>query len=214
MMRRLQKSTLVIVVVHALLIDMAVNATAQEVITYAISSGSKFTLEIGGGLPIPGGQPSPTMLDFGLSGTLTVSFDNAGGTAQITTSNITLSGNEAVRNMLPMPFGQPLVPLTPTSMQQLLGFGRFQESARSLDHVTYTRPTGAFSYLTIDRFISDGVSLTGGFDARPVDGDGRFFNLTATLIPEPSGCLIGATLSVIGLARSSRRGKSRHTLRA
>jgi len=159
--------------------------TAAYVQRYAITPGSEYTYfpsQFAGG--IPGGEPSDFELDFGVSGFFSVEYESQ--TARLLDVEILLSGNEAVQANPP---GGTLV--TAERVAEWLE-GRLMELLPNLppwdEYADQTHP----DFHLLD--FGSSVMLQGGYDTRPVDGDGLQFDLGAAAIPEP------ATLTIVILA--------------
>jgi hypothetical protein len=147
--------------------------TGQELLKFAISPGSMYTYRPSPWTWIPGGEPSPGQLDFGVSGVLV--FDPFVGSFRA--ADIALSGNESIQHDPPgyMPVTAPRV----ASFLESRSFGAAQFGPEYVE-LTADWPRGLLL-----RYYSNGdLTLTGGYDATPIDGDGMLFNVSATpLLP-------------------------------
>jgi hypothetical protein len=164
----------------------------QEIVRYVIAPGSLYTYKPSPWVGIPGGQPSPFRLDFGVSGNLVVAYD--GYWSQILSAGIQFSGNEAIQNNPP----SPDTPVTAALVADFLESMFFQEVQITSQYTEYAPdpPSGPI----LRDYVNGNMTLTGGFDGTVFDGIAMLFNITATPL-EPGdyngdGTVDGADLIV------------------
>lgn len=166
------------------------NEVSAQVPRFAINPGGQYTyLPSPEGPGIPGGMPSAFELDFGVSGLFSIEFGDM--TARFLDVDLTLLGNEAVQSNPP---GLALV--TADRVGSWLEERRFNQLPVAGPFDVYADEM--FPSLMLTDFLNGMVLLDGGFDFRRVDGNGVDFTLSATIIPEPAGCLL-ACLAIAAL---------------
>ncbi|MEO0531040.1 MAG: hypothetical protein AAF266_10780 [Planctomycetota bacterium] len=159
-------------------------ALAQPEIVFEVLPGSSYSYLVGGFSPVPDCDGNDdTQCDFGLSGTFT--FDGQ----SITEANLVLDSPLTV---------DPIVPGQLTTAERVEDF---------LEGLTWAEvppfpPTVLFDATNLPgpgnlALAYDGPgligatgNLMGGYDARPVDGDGVGFNATLRIVPEPATALL------------------------
>jgi hypothetical protein len=147
----------------------------QELVKYAIAPGSAYTYKPSPWLPIPGGQPYPWRLDFGVSGILVVQYDSYFlDLNRILSADIALSGNEAIQNNPPNPY----MSVTATRVAQFLEAVSFTDAFLAPQYTEYNSEQSPG--LRLRKFLNGNLTLTGGYDATFIDGDAMLFNLSAT----------------------------------
>jgi hypothetical protein len=142
---------------------------------------------------IPGGMPSNFQLDFGIGGTFTYEFDTAGPTARLLDLNLFLTGNEAIQ-AAPPPFGR----VTADRVETYLASHTFvTDFIGGLIHLeSSTHPN-----LKLTDLVNGNLAIFGGYDNRPVDGDGLDFQFSARVVPEPVNVLLITTAALAMLRR-------------
>jgi len=179
-------------------LDLAETAklAAEEVVPYVIEPGSIYTYKPSPWLSIPGGEPSPYQLDFGVNGTLSIEYDRMAATARLLNVELVLTGNEAVQMNPPY----ELMPVTADRVEDWLEARLFHNLfvLAPVDQYQAENPSGLYLY----DFLNGAVQLQGGYDITFVDGDGMLFNVAArvTPIPEP-GSLALAGIALIFASR-------------
>lgn len=160
---------------------LATLESTAQVQRYLIRPGSQYMyLPSGFGPGIPGGEPSPYQLDFGISGSFRVEYDDA-EKARLLDFDLDLSGNEIVQ--------EDALPFSLVRGDVVADWLEERMLVRADD-----APTGPWTEYADERFtgfrlrdFSNGdVTLRGGFDSRRADGSGINFDVTAVAIPEPS----------------------------
>ena len=181
----------------ASLLFLALPATAAPAAvtqtTYRINPGGQYEYKPSPWVPIPGGVPSPSELDFGIGGTFTYELDTTAKTARLLNLDLKLTGNEAIQNQSPTP-GMVNAP----NIERFLNNRLFVEDfIGGLLHLE----TSNYPNLKLTDGLNGNLALFGGYDSTPVDGDAIRFNFSAVAIPEPAA----ATLLAIALACSGTR---------
>lgn len=172
-------------------------AAAITQTTYRLFPGGQYTYKPSPWVGIPGGVPSDYQLDFGVGGTFVYELDTAGPAARLLNLNLTLSGNEAIQAAPP-----PFAVVTADRVEECLASHAFVEDfIGGLLHLESSLHPG----LKLTDSLSGHVSISGGFDATPVDGHGLLFNFSAKAIPEPGGMALVALTAVSVLGRRSSR---------
>jgi hypothetical protein len=183
----------------ALLVFVLSAAPAAAVVTqetYLITPGSQYQyLPSPEGPGIPGGMPNNYQLDFGIGGTFVYEFDTAGPTARLLNLNLFLTGNEAIQAAPPT-----AAPVTADRVETYLASHTFvTDFIGGLVHLeSSTHPN-----LKLTDALNGNLLFIGGYDARPVDGDGLNFQLSARVIPEPAAIslLAIAAIAIVGRRR-------------
>jgi hypothetical protein len=151
---------------------------------------------------IPGGMPNAFQLDFGIGGTFLYEFDTAGPTARLLDLDLFLTGNEAIQAA--PPFGG----VTAGRVEIYLASHTFvTDFIGGLVHLeSSTHPN-----LKLTDALNGNLLISGGYDARPVDGDGLHVQFSAQLVPEPatSSLLAVAAFGVIRARKRARPGLRR-----
>jgi hypothetical protein len=164
--------------------------------TYQINPGGiyqVFPSDFGPG--IPGGMPSPYQLDFGIGGTFVYELDSVGPTARLLNLNLVLTGNEAIQASEP-----PGTQVTPEGAEAYLASHTFVEDViGALLYLESSRHPG----LKLIDTLTGGLSVSGGYDSRPVDGGALQLQFSATEIPEPSSMAVVAA-AALALRRTRR----------
>ncbi|HEX6962005.1 MAG TPA: PEP-CTERM sorting domain-containing protein [Lacipirellula sp.] len=143
---------------------------------------------------IPGGMPSDYQLDFGIGGTFVYELDTAGEPARLLNLDLVLTGNEAIQ-----PTAPPAARVTADHVEAYLASHAFvTDFIGGLLHLeSSTHPD-----LKLTDSLNGHLLIAGGYDARPVDGDGLNFRFSARAIPEPATL---ALLAAAALAIACRR---------
>jgi hypothetical protein len=174
-------------ILFASLVLTTAAATAAAEITqtiYQINPGGQYTYKPSPFLGIPGGMPSEYELDFGIGGTFVYEFDTARTRARLLNINLTLTGNEAIQAAPP-----PLARVTADRVEEYLASHTFVEDfIGGLLHLESSTHEG----LKLTDGLNGTLTITGGFDATPVDGTGVLFDFSALAIPEPAGIALVA----------------------
>jgi hypothetical protein len=173
--------------------------SVAQVQRYRINPGGQYTYfpsPFAGG--IPGGQPSDFELDFGVSGFFNVEYDSE--MARFLDVDILLTGNEAVQD------NPPAGTLVTAERVAMWLEGRLMELLPNLPPWDEYADHSHSDLHLLD--FGGSVLLQGGYDARPVDGDGLLFELSATAVPEPAAFVLAVTAAVISML-FLRRGASR-----
>lgn len=184
----------------ASLLFLALTATAARAAvtqtTYQINPGGLYEYKPSGWTPIPGGVPSPSELDFGIAGTFTYELDTTAKTARLLNLDLRLTGNEAIQAAPPA-----LTPVTSERVEAWLASQLFVEDfIGGLLHLkSSTRPN-----LKLTDGLNGNLSLIGGYDATPVDGDAIRFNFSAVAVPEPAAATLMAIALAVGTVRKRR----------
>lgn len=187
----------------ALAASLLVTARAADAATqalYRIDLGGTFQyFPSGFGPGIPGGSTNDYQLDFGIGGTFLYELDMTGPTARLLDFDLELTGNEAIQ-AAPPAFGV----ITADRVADYLASQQFvQDFVGGLLHLESTSDPA----LKLTDSLSGQLTLRGGYDARPVDGDAVQFQLTATVVPEPASCaLAGAAAIALAAGRRWRFG--------
>ena len=161
--------------------------------TYQILPGGQYEYKPSPWLPIPGGTPSPSALGFGIGGTFVYELDATAKTARLLDLNLTLTGNEAIQAAPPL-----LAPVTGDRVEAYLASHLFVEDfvGGGLHLESSTRPN-----LKLTDGLNGALSLVGGYDTTPIDGDALRFEFRAVAIPEPAA----ATLLAAAACKLVRR---------
>ena len=161
------------------------------VLRYDIGPGGQYTyFPSPESLGIPGCDPSDFECVFGIEGSFSVMVDTDTNIATLLDVDLTLIGNEEVQQSAPTPF------VTATGVADWLedrSFGQLVVGAPFNLFADETYPN-----LQLADFLNGTVTLSGGFNNTPADGDGVDFDLTAQVVPEPS-TLVLAILGLLGL---------------
>lgn len=144
---------------------------------------------------IPGCSPSDFECDFGITGQFSIEFDAALHTARFIDLDLLLIGNEGIQNNPPI-----LTPVTADRVEAWLAARVFEQEPVGAPINFYL--DSQLSNLSLTDFLTGIVGLTGGYDRRPVDGDGLQFNLQASIIPEPGSLVL---IGLAALAAYTRR---------
>lgn len=168
---------------------LAPAAAAVTQTTYQINAGGQFEYKPPSfGPGIPGGMPSDYELDFGIGGTFVYELDTVGPTARLLNPNLFLTGNETIQ-AAPPGFGL----VTADRVETYLASHLFVEDfIGGLLHLESSTVPG----LKLTDGLNGNVTITGGYDATPVDGDGIRFQFSAVAIPEPAGIALFATAAL------------------
>jgi hypothetical protein len=180
-----------------LLLLTATNLTAAVTqSTYRINPGGQYEYKPSPWVGIPGGSPSPFELDFGIGGTFTYQLDTTAQTARLLNLDLTLTGNEPIQAAPPAS-----VPVTAERVEAWLASQLFVEDfIGGLLHLeSSTRPN-----LKLTDALNGNLTLVGGYDSTPVDGDGIHFNFSAVAIPEPAAATLMAVAMAFGIVRNRR----------
>jgi hypothetical protein len=169
-------------------------AAAPTQTPYVINAGGQFEYKpspMGPG--IPGGSPGAYELAFGISGSLTYELDVDAQTARLLNLHLTLTGNEAIQ-AAPPAFGL----VTADRVEEFLASQMFVEDfIGGLVHLeSSTHPN-----LKLTDFVTGSIAISGGYDARPVDGDGVEFQFSAVAVPEPAGASLAGAAAIPLLRR-------------
>ncbi|MBA3483590.1 MAG: hypothetical protein H0T51_17420 [Pirellulales bacterium] len=144
---------------------------------------------------IPGGMPNDFQLDFGIGGTFTYEFDTAGPTARLLDLNLFLTGNEAIQAAPPIG-GR----VTADRVEAYLASHTFvTDFIGGLVHLE----SSTHSNLKLTDAVNGNLAIFGGYDARPVDGDGLNFQFSARVVPEPVS-ILQFTTSALAIMRRRR----------
>jgi hypothetical protein len=168
---------------------------AGEIIQYSIAPGSRYTFKPSPWVGIPGGLPSEYQLDFDVSGTLAIEFNDSSTATRILAAEITLSGNESIQTGLP----NELTPVTAALVAEYLESRLFQEYSIAAEYLEYSaeQPTG----LRLRAYADGVLGLSGGFDNTFLDGGAMLFDFTASAVPEPIALMLLCFGSVCFLRR-------------
>jgi hypothetical protein len=144
---------------------------------------------------IPGGMPDNFQLDFGIGGTFTYEFDTAGPTARLLNLNLFLIGNEAIQAAPPA-----AARVTADRVETYLASHTFvTDFIGGLVHLeSSTHPN-----LKLTDLVNGNLAIFGGYDNRPVDGDGLNFQFSARAVPEPASVLL-FTAAALAIMRRRR----------
>jgi hypothetical protein len=184
----------------ASLLFLALTATAAPAAvtqtTYRINPGGQYEYKPSPWVPIPGGVPSPSELDFGIGGTFTYELDTTAKTARLLDLDLALTGNEPIQAAPPT-----LAPVTADRVEAWLANQLFVEDfIGGLLHLeSSTRPN-----LKLTDALNGNLTLVGGYNLTPVDGDGVHFNFSAVAIPEPAAATLMAVALAVGFVRKRR----------
>ncbi|BBO31994.1 hypothetical protein [Lacipirellula parvula] len=159
--------------------------------TYRINPGGQYEYKPSPWIGIPGGVPSPFELDFGIGGTFIYELDATAKTARLLNLDLSLNGNEAIQTQSPTP-GLVNAP----NIERFLNSRLFVEDfLGGLLHLK----SSDYSNLKLTDSLNGNLTLLGGFNNTPADGDGVFFNFSAVAIPEPTAATLVALASIVGL---------------
>ena len=176
-------------VIAGILVFAPAHPLAASVLRYDIESGGQYTyVPSPEGLGIPGCDPSDFECVFGIDGSFSVTVDPDTRIATLLDVDLTLIGNDEVQQSAPTPLvtAEGVADwLEDRSFENLITAGPFEIFADE------THPN-----LQLIDFLNGTVTLSGGFDNTPSDGDGVQFELTAEVVPEPSSVFLLA----VGLA--------------
>jgi hypothetical protein len=161
-------------------------APAHAVVTqqaYQINPGGSYQYKPSGEGPgIPGGMPSDYQLDFGIGGTFVYELDATVPTARLLNLNLVLAGNEAIQAAPPV-FGR----VTADRVESYLANQMFVEDfIGGLLHLK----SSTFPNLKLTDGLNGNLTITGGYDNTPVDGDALHFQFSAVAIPEPTALML------------------------
>jgi hypothetical protein len=166
--------------------------------TYEINPGGQYTYKpspFGSG--IPGGIPSAYELGFGIGGTFVYELDNSGPTARLLDLDLMLTGNEAIQAAPPA-----FDAVTADRVEEFLASQTFVEDfVGGLLHLE----SSTYPELKLTDGLNGSLSISGGFDSTPVDGNGMLFDFSAVAVPEPTGFTLVATAMFALCARRSCR---------
>jgi len=184
-------------VIAGILIFAAAHPLAASVLRYDIEPGGRYTYcPSPEGIGIPGCDPSDLECVFGIDGSFSVMVEPDTRIATLLDVDLTLIGNDEVQQSAPT----PLVTdegvadwLEDRSFENLITAGPFEVFADE------THPN-----LQLTDFLNGTVTLSGGFNNTPSDGDGVDFELTAEVVPEPSSVFLLA----VGLAVALTWGRA------
>lgn len=176
-------------------------APARAVVTqqaYQINAGGSYQYTPGPeGLGIPGGMPSDFQLDFGIGGTFLYELDTSGPTARLLNLNLVLTGNEAIQAAPPI-----VLPVTVNRVGTYLANQVFVEDfIGGLLHLESATVPG----LKLTDSLNGNLTIIGGYDDTPVDGDGLNFQFSARSIPEPSTCALAFFGVLVAACQAHRR---------
>src|SRR5262245_51329301 len=152
---------LLALILIALASQQACASVTQQ--TYQINPGGTYTyFPSGFGGAIPGGDPSPLELDFGIGGTFTYELDTSGPSARLLNLNLALTGNEAIQATPPL-----VAPVTDDRVEAYLASRVFIEDfIGGLLHLK----SSMHPNLKLTDSLNGHIALNGGYDLRPVDG--------------------------------------------
>jgi hypothetical protein len=173
-------------VTSALLLLLLAAGAADAAVTqtpYQINAGGTYQYKpFGLGPGIPGGMPSDRQLDFGIGGTFVYELDTAGPTARLLNLNLVLTGNEAIQAAPPA-----VAPVTADRVEAYLASQNFVEDIIGGQlHLESSTVPG----LKLTDSLNGNISISGGYDATPVDGDAIQFLFSAVAVPEPAANLM------------------------
>jgi hypothetical protein len=161
-----------------LLLAASPGAAAVTQQLYQINPGGVYQYFPSGFVPIPGGMPSESQLDFGIGGTFVYEFDTAVPSAKLKNLNLFLTGNEAIQASPP-----PVSPVTADRVETYLASHTFvTDFIGGLVHLK----SSVHPNLKLTDGVNGGLAIFGGYDIRPVDGDAVNFQFSARAIPEPA----------------------------
>jgi hypothetical protein len=176
-------------------------STPADAQRYEIDPGGSYTfLPSPESLGIPGCAPSDFECAFGLDGSFSLSVDAGSGSAKLVDVDLTLIGNEGIQQTSTFSLVTAegvAVWLEDRSFENLITAGPFEVFADE------THPN-----LQLTDFLNGTVTLSGGFNNTPSDGDGVQFELTAEVVPEPSSVFLFA----VGLAVALTWGRAGNRL--
>jgi hypothetical protein len=176
-----------------LLLLSAANALAAVTqTTYQINPGGQYEYKPSPWVGIPGGVPSPYELDFGIGGTFTYELDTTAQTARLLNLNLFLTGNEAIQAQSP----PPGLTNAANVERYLAGHLFVEDFIGGLLHLKSSTTPG----LKLTDGLNGNLALIGGYDSTPVDGDGVFFQFSATAIPEPTAITLVAVAAALCVA--------------
>jgi hypothetical protein len=184
-------------VIAALILALLSAASAAAAVTqqlYQINPGGDYQYFPSPESPgIPGGVPNNFQLDFGIGGTFIYEFDTAVPSARLLNLNLFLTGNEAIQAAPPA-----AAPVTADRVETYLASHTFvTDFIGGLIHLeSSTHPN-----LKLTDGVNGNLAIFGGYDARPVDGDGLNFQFSARAVPEPVSVLLFATSALAMLPR-------------
>ena len=169
-------------------VSESLTARAAVVQRYSILTGGEYSYlpsQMGPG--VPGCSPSDFECDFAIAGQFSLIFDGSPDTARFVNLDLVLIGNEDIQNNPPI-----VAPVTADRVEAWLAARVFNQEAVGAP-IDFYRDSQLPTFAVTD-FLTGTIGLVGGYDNRPVDGDGLHFNLLARLVPEPS------SLALVGLA--------------
>lgn len=185
-------------VLSLLLVTVAASPALAAVTqtTYQINAGGQYQYKPSPFVPIPGGSPSASELDFGVSGTFVYELDTSAQTVRLLNLNLVLTGNEAIQAAPPL-----VSPVTADRVEAYLASHLFVEDfvGGGLHLESSTRPN-----LKLTDWLNGDLSLIGGYDATPIDGDAIRFQFTAVAIPEPAAATLAVAAAAFVFGRRRR----------
>lgn len=184
----------------ALVLLHAVQATAVAAVTqkaYKINPGGQYQYKPTPWVSIPGGVPSQYELDFGIGGTFVYELDTTAQTARLLNLNLFLTGNESIQASPPN-----LVPVTADRVEAYLADQLFIEDfIGGLLHLK----SSTIPDLKLTDGLNGNITLSGGYDATPVDGQGVEFQFSAVAVAVPEPATV-SLLAAAALFLGRRRG--------
>ncbi len=184
-------------VIAGILVFAAAYPLAASVLRYDIEPGGQYTyVPSPEGLGIPGCDPSDLECVFGIDGSFSVMVEPDTRIATLLDVDLTLIGNDEVQQsaLTPLVTAEGVADwLEDRSFENLITAGPFEIFADE------THPN-----LQLIDFLNGTVTLSGGFNNTPSDGDGVDFELTAEVVPEPSSVFLLA----VGLAVALTWGRA------
>lgn len=176
-----------------------------EVRHYDIDPGGLYTYKPSPFVGIPGCSPSDYECGFGIDGTFSIDYDVDADTASLINMDLILTGNEGIQNNPPN-----IELVTAERVEQWLEERLFFELSVTLPGDLYQDQT--FSGLKLLDLLNGTVHLTGGYDLTFVDGNGVFFNLSVTQIPEPAAVTLASSALLLAWLASRSRGQLKDDL--
>jgi hypothetical protein len=174
-------------------------ARADAVRHYRIVPGGQYSyLPSPEGPGIPGCDPSDYECAFGVAGQFSLEFSDTGipRTAVFSDLDLVLTGNEDIQNNPPL-----VAPVTADRVEAWLAARVFNQEFIGAP-INFYRDSQLMT-LGLSDFLQGTVGLFGGYDNRPVDGDGLHFNFRARLIPEPCSLALVCLAALGSLTRPS-----------
>lgn len=177
------------------------NAHAQH---YRIDPGSTYTF-------LPSGEsawdypcePSLFRCDFAVSGTFHIAIQKSAMTFM--DLDLQLDGNEALQTHATWPINAE----TAERFLESIGEPGYDRDLLLREPGVYEldESTTIFNQPLRVEISGDSLQISGGIDWTPVDGDGQLFNVSATMVPEPSHGIPFVGLAVLFVARVHRTRK-------